>query len=557
MHKQLIIFCLVFLNSLSLLGQVEINNAFFEKCNDFFAKNVSDNGLVNYDEIKAAPAELLEIIKIVDKAEISALATSDKKAFHINAYNLNVIKGVVFNYPLKSVMDVPGFFDNKKHWIAQKQMTLNDLENKVIRPTYNDARTHFALVCGALGCPPIINEAYTPENVEALLERQTKRAINNPDFIKVKNGIVEVSKIFEWYAEDFGKGKKGLFDFLNKYAQKPIDTKSKLSYYSYDWTLNKGTNKNKNALLSSNKVSRFDNIKELSPEELLGNDISILPAPDERYYVSALYNRGQFEVNIFNNFYTEKTKNPLDEGDKFINRGTFFTTYINALFGINNRFNIGFDSKIRSVVNNAETASKPLEAFGFANSDKNNDNYSRFQPTAIGPRVKYTPFKKFGNISIQQTLYFPLGKNLEGSDTKGFADWQGLSLWNQLFYDTTIGDKFGLFAEIDLFFENFTSAFSDSYYWQFSTPMTIIPSYFPTPKIIIYALIGSAPQWALNKGGANSEVQKLYVPYNQYGLGFKYQFSKNWLGEILYTEFSNSTEKSARTFNLGIRYIKR
>ncbi len=545
MRKEILLYLLTLLCGLSLDAQSVITDQFFDDCDNFFSRNVS-NDLIDYQQIKNDPATLLALIQTIDKADISQLDDITQKAFYINAYNLNVIKGVIFNYPLQSVMDIPGFFDEAQHLIAQEKMTLNHLENKVIRPKYNDARIHFALVCGAKGCPPIINEAYKPENVDALLERQTQKAINNPDFIKISDGKAAISKIFEWYAEDFGKGKAGIINYLNEYLEKPLTNKATISYYTYDWGLNVlPVNSN-----TTNEPSSFATVNdEIQTLELSPQDV--------RYYVSALYDKGEFEVNIFNNFFTQKFKNPTGQGDKFTGRGTFFTTFVNALFGINKRLNVGFDAKIRSVAENFNTAAEPFEAFKFSNNDKVNGSYTRFQPTAIGPRVKYTPFKKFGNISVQQTLYIPLGKNLEGSATKGFADWQGLTLWNQVFYDTNIGDHFGLFAEVDLLMENFTAPFNENYYWQLSTPMTIIPSYFPNNKVTIYALVGSAPQWAMNKSTADSDVERFYVPYNQYGMGFKYQFTKNWLGEILYTEFINGTDRVARTFNFGIRYIKR
>lgn len=555
MKKNIASFIYGFFSLFVLNAQIPVEGTFFEDCNRFFEKYVQE-GNVNYSAIKEKPNELFALIKTIDNASIQYLEKDAAKAFYINAYNLNVIKGVTLNYPISSVMDINGFFDKETHIIAQEKMTLNDLENNIIRPTYNDARTHFALVCGAVGCPPIINQAYKPQNVDELLEQQTRIAINNSDFTKIETNKASISKIFEWYAQDFGKGKSGLISFLNQYLETPLANNAKISYYDYNWQLNEGNFEIANTQSMNNVVPEIG-LPKSAPE-----NITILPVPNstqelDRYYVSALYEKGQFEVNIFNNIFTDKTKNLLDDGDKFSGRNTFFTSYINALFGINNRFNIGFDSKIRSVANNTQTAAQPLEFLNFANNDVNETgSYNRFQQTAFGPRVKYTPFKKFGNISVQQTLYLPLGKNLEGGNGKGFADWQGVSLWNQLFYDTQIGDKFALFAEVDIFLENFTAAFTDNYFWQFSTPMTIIPSYFPTPKIIVYALIGSAPQWQFSKS-AGFESNKTYAPYNQYGLGFKYQITSNWLAEVLYTEFIKDSATTSRTFNFGIRYIKR
>ena len=117
-------------------------------------------------------------------------------------------------------------------------VTLNDLENKIVRPTYKDARFHFVLVCGALGCPPIIAEAYTPENVNALLDKQTTVALNDPSFIKVTGKKVALSEILKWYRDDFGNSDAQIIDYINRFRTEPLASDSELSYYSYNWKTN-------------------------------------------------------------------------------------------------------------------------------------------------------------------------------------------------------------------------------------------------------------------------------------------------------------------------------
>ena len=163
------------------------------------------------------------------------------KAFFINAYNILMIHAIVEKYPVKSPMDIAGVFDKTKYAIAGTMLTLNDIENKMIRAKYNDARIHFVLVCGANGCPPITDFAYTPEKLDQQLDQQTKLAINNPNFIKVnvKSKKVELSQIFEWYKEDFIMDKSSYIDFINKFRTEPIPSNFKVAFYTYDWSLNK------------------------------------------------------------------------------------------------------------------------------------------------------------------------------------------------------------------------------------------------------------------------------------------------------------------------------
>ena len=135
-------------------------------------------------------------------------------------------------------MKIGGFFDKTTHEIGGVKTTLNDLENKLLRKVFpKEARFHFVLVCAGLGCPPIINEAYTPAKLEAQLQRQTTIALNNPNFIKVKGNKVQLSQIFEWYKGDFTQNGSEI-DYINKFRKETIPSKARVSYYPYDWTLN-------------------------------------------------------------------------------------------------------------------------------------------------------------------------------------------------------------------------------------------------------------------------------------------------------------------------------
>jgi hypothetical protein len=213
-------------------------DSFFKKSDVFFKKYVA-NSKVDYAAVKSNSSDLETLLNLTENANLNGLTDNETKAFWINAYNLHVIKGVVAKYPVKSPLDVPGFFDKIQYTVAGNKITLNDIENKKIREKYNDARIHFVLVCGANSCPPIIEGAYFPETLEKQLNEQTKLALNNPNFIKVSKGKVSVSQIFEWYKKDFITKKSNEIDFINKFRTTKISSNSKLGYYTYDWTLNK------------------------------------------------------------------------------------------------------------------------------------------------------------------------------------------------------------------------------------------------------------------------------------------------------------------------------
>ena len=181
-----------------LNAQGAIKSDFFQQVDNFLKTNVSGDA-VNYARIQKNPDGLNALLQKIANADLSQADDQTVQAFYINAYNLLVIDGVIKNYPLKSVLDVNGFFDSKKYIVAGKSITLNQLEKENLLKTYKDPRFHFVLVCGAVDCPPITNYAYTPDKLEQLLEARTRRALNDPDFIKVDKGAnkASISQIFE------------------------------------------------------------------------------------------------------------------------------------------------------------------------------------------------------------------------------------------------------------------------------------------------------------------------------------------------------------------------
>ena len=178
-------------------------DSFFTKTNSFLNKNVVE-GKVAYNTIFKSQDELNEILVL---AKSISLTKNDKlryQAFWINAYNLLVIKGIIDNYPTNSPLDIAGFFDKTKYNIGSENITLNDIENEILRSEFKDPRFHFVLVCGAIGCPPLISEAYLPKSLNNQMDKQTSIAFNG-DFLKINNKRkrVEVSEIMKWYKEDF------------------------------------------------------------------------------------------------------------------------------------------------------------------------------------------------------------------------------------------------------------------------------------------------------------------------------------------------------------------
>ena len=207
----------------------------------FLGKYVNAAGNVNYAAIKRNPVELKALLRRVETFDAAAAKPAEREAFYLNAYNLLVIGEVVARYPLESVQKVPGFFDKNLVRVAGEQLTLNDLEAKKLRQPYDDPRVHFALVCGAKGCPRLSRTAYAAAQLDAQLTTQARQVLQDPAFIRVdeKARKVQLSQVFKWYEADFkASGKTGVA-YVNQFREgKAIPVTYAVDYYGYDWGLN-------------------------------------------------------------------------------------------------------------------------------------------------------------------------------------------------------------------------------------------------------------------------------------------------------------------------------
>ncbi|WP_116124249.1 DUF547 domain-containing protein [Lewinella sp. IMCC34183] len=203
--------------------------------NQLLQRYVSANGRVNYEGFRQDSAQLKKYLKLLGRAvPDDGWSRDEALAYWINAYNAFTIQLILDHWPVNSIRDIDEPWAQKFIRLEGKSYSLDQIEHQIIRPTFSEPRIHFALVCAAVSCPPLANQAYTAPRLEEMLTKATRSFINNEQFNVTQEEVVRVSPLFDWYAEDFGDVTK----FLNTYLRTNIPAGKELYFLDYDWDLN-------------------------------------------------------------------------------------------------------------------------------------------------------------------------------------------------------------------------------------------------------------------------------------------------------------------------------
>jgi hypothetical protein len=211
---------------------------------------------MSYKALKANDlAALKQLRGRMSQVDVKTLSPKDQLAYWINLYNISVVGIVVDNYPVESIRDIStdpitrlNVFKKPSVAVLGGALSLDDIENVKIREGFKDPRIHFAINCAAVSCPPIRPEPYVGARLDQQLDDQTRRFLTGPLGVRMKEdgGELElrVTKIMDWFADDFERWGGGRVAFLRKHlpaaqqkrlaAAKEID----LEFQDYDWALN-------------------------------------------------------------------------------------------------------------------------------------------------------------------------------------------------------------------------------------------------------------------------------------------------------------------------------
>lgn len=205
---------------------------------------------ISYSAVSAADRDgLKDYIGRLSDERISRYGRGEQFAYWVNLYNAVTVELVLDRYPVASIRRIdlsPGPFSDgpwgrKLVSVEGIELSLNDIEHRILRPIWRDPRIHYAVNCASIGCPDLISAAFTGTNGEALLEAAARAYINHPRGARMAGGKLVLSSLYRWYVADFGDD-AGVVAHVKRYADpdlaNAIGSLQRFSEGGYDWSLN-------------------------------------------------------------------------------------------------------------------------------------------------------------------------------------------------------------------------------------------------------------------------------------------------------------------------------
>ena len=234
------------------LSQTVISHQEWEQfLNKRLITNEEGINLIDYPHLTKTDLNQIEqYINRLSHIQISDYNRQEQLAFWINLYNATIVRTIADYYPIDSVREVnisPGLF-SVGPWeahlinITGTQLTPNDIQNRIIRPIWNDPRTHYVLNDGTIGAPNLNKKPLEGKTIENQLNEAAAEYINSLRGLQLIEGQLIVSKIYNWYLEDFGGNETDVIRHLLHFAKPPLAkelvAENNIDSYIYNWHLN-------------------------------------------------------------------------------------------------------------------------------------------------------------------------------------------------------------------------------------------------------------------------------------------------------------------------------
>jgi hypothetical protein len=203
------------------------------------------DGRVAYPDIRGN-GRFREYLAQLNRVDPNALpADSDRIAFWINAYNAFAIQGILDGYSPMTLWGRYRFFIAREYRVGGESIDLYDLERKILIP-FQEPRIHFAIVCASHSCPRLQSWTYRGDRLEDQLNQVTRKFVNDPSRNRFdrERRIAYLSKIFDWYGDDFAAQAGSVQGFVARYIDDPALAQDvatvpyAVEFLEYDWSLN-------------------------------------------------------------------------------------------------------------------------------------------------------------------------------------------------------------------------------------------------------------------------------------------------------------------------------
>ncbi len=205
---------------------------------------------VDYARLKKQGARKLKAyLEELQGTDVTSLNKREQFAYWVNLYNAKTVDIILDHYPVPSIREIrlSGMFSvgpwkEKVVTVKGVKLSLDDIEHRILRPIWREPRVHYAVNCAAVSCPNLQTKAFTGATLEKLLDKGARDYINSPRGLKLRGGGIVASKIYEWFAADFGGTEKSVLAHIRRYAAPELAARisdaARISGYEYHWGLN-------------------------------------------------------------------------------------------------------------------------------------------------------------------------------------------------------------------------------------------------------------------------------------------------------------------------------
>lgn len=254
--------------------------SFHDKCADILKTFVDDKGMVDYKTLRRKRLNLKSLLQEFDNLdpnEYRTWANEDKIAFWLNAYNIQMLKIITDNYPIRSsrilrlypgwgpnsILHIKGIWTNYKFLVMDEEFTLSEIDKRFFRKEFDDPRIFFAISSASLSSPPLRNEPYYGHKLNEQLDEQARRFLSSPLAFRTdkEKRRVYLSSLFQSssygreFISKFAIDKKfkdqepairAVLNFITNYVSRDKVSFLEVGNYSvkfmkYDWTINDGS----------------------------------------------------------------------------------------------------------------------------------------------------------------------------------------------------------------------------------------------------------------------------------------------------------------------------